>query len=408
MIMSLLIRRPSLTLTAIVAILAIVVGVSAVTASVEGPTSTEQNGIKFSHKFHVQETGIACADCHTKVTTSKLAGDQLRPDHTNCESCHQEQLENSCTTCHTSEDPLSYAAAPAVDRELVFSHQQHLEQGTACVTCHVGVDQLEEPAGHHVPTMATCNTCHDDVQATNACEVCHTNLASLRPVEHNRVDFLKEHKKVAQRMDANCASCHTEESCSDCHNGSDLQQVNVPGTDLTGERGPRTFAISRGQGMRLTKVHDLNFRYTHGLAAKGKSSECQTCHESQSFCSTCHMAGGDVNQAAFRPAGHNLAGFVTIGVGSGGGEHARMAKRDIESCASCHDPEAADPTCVTCHVDPDGIKGTQAKTHERGFMADVEGDWHKDPGTNCYVCHTDANARPGGVKGQKFCGYCHN
>ena len=408
MIMTTLLRRPSLILTAIVAVMAIVVGVSALSASAEGPTVTEKNGIKFSHKSHVQDTGIACADCHTKVAASVLSSDQLRPDHTSCESCHQEQLENSCTTCHTSDDPLSYAAKAPVDRELVFSHKEHLGRGTECVTCHVGVDAMEQAAGDHVPTMATCNTCHDDAQASNACERCHTNLAALRPAEHNRVDFIKEHKKVAQRMDANCASCHTESSCADCHNGSDLLKVNVPGTDLTGERGPRTFAISRGQGMRLTKVHDLNFRFTHGLSAKGKSMECQTCHDSQEFCSTCHLAGGNVNQASFRPAGHGVAGFVTFGVGSGGGEHARLAKRDIESCASCHDPEAADPTCVTCHVDPDGIKGTQAKTHPRGFMADEHGDWHVDPGANCYVCHSDANAQPGGVKGQKFCGYCHN
>jgi hypothetical protein len=59
-------------------------------------------------------------------------------------------------------------------------------------------------------------------------------------------------------------------------------------------------------------------------------------------------------------------------------------------------------------MDPTGIKGTNPKTHAIGFMANQHGRWHSDPGANCYVCHTDPNARPMGIKGQRFCGYCHN
>jgi hypothetical protein len=159
--------------------------------------------------------------------------------------------------------------------------------------------------------------------------------------------------------------------------------------------------------MRLTKVHDLNFKFTHGIAAKGKALECQTCHSNEQFCSTCHEAGGNVNQGVFKPASHTTAGFVTLGVGSGGGEHARLAKRDIESCAGCHSTEGTDAVCITCHTDVDGIKGTDPKTHDRGFQSNNHGVWHTDPGANCYMCHTDVNARPSGIKGQKFCGYCH-
>ena len=183
--------------------------------------------------------------------------------------------------------------------------------------------------------------------------------------------------------------------------------MDVPGRDLSPQRSPRLTANDRGEGMRLTKVHDLNFRFTHGIAAKGKLTECQTCHSTEKFCTTCHEAGGNVNQAVFKPASHLLAGFTTLGVGSGGGEHARLAKRDIESCAACHSPEGADPVCITCHTDADGRKGTDPKTHDIGFMSDNHGYWHTDPGANCFLCHTDSNARPGGIKGQKFCGYCH-
>jgi hypothetical protein len=255
--------------------------------------------------------------------------------------------------------------------------------------------------------MATCNSCHNDTKATTACEKCHTDFASLRPIEHNRTNFIHEHKRLARLGDAKCGVCHSQETCIDCHNGSELIKVDVLGRDLTSQRSPRLTAIDRGQEMCLTKIHDLNFRFTHGIAAKGKSMECQTCHNSEKYCSTCHEAGGNINQGAFKPASHAVAGFTTLGVGSSGGEHARLARRDIESCAACHGAEGADPVCITCHVDPDGIKGNDPKTHDPGFMSNTHGPWHFDPGANCYMCHTDVNAHPGGVKGQKFCGYCH-
>jgi len=86
-----------------------------------------------------------------------------------------------------------------------------------------------------------------------------------------------------------------------------------------------------------------------------------------------------------------------------------LARRDIENCSSCHDVQGADQNCILCHVDNDGVKGTNPKTHARNFGRDFDkGDWHSDRGSVCYSCHTDANARPGGIKGVGFCGYCHN
>ena len=369
--------------------------------------SKEPKKVKFSHQFHVKESGIACADCHGEAATSTKASDNLLAKMEACKSCHEDQLKSNCTYCHTSADSTSYSATPNPVRELVFSHQQHAGQKIECETCHTVLDKSNASTGDLVPAMATCATCHNDVKATSACEKCHANFASLRPAEHNRTDFVREHKRSARLGDAKCGACHTQESCIDCHNGSELVKVDLPGRDLMSQHSPRLSAIDRGQGMRLTKVHDLNFKFTHGIAAKGKALECQTCHSNEQFCSTCHEAGGNVNQGVFKPASHTAAGFVTLGVGSGGGEHARLAKRDIESCAGCHSTEGTDAVCITCHTDVDGIKGTDPKTHDRGFQSNNHGIWHTDPGANCYMCHTDVNARPSGIKGQKFCGYCH-
>ena len=105
------------------------------------------------------------------------------------------------------------------------------------------------------------------------------------------------------------------------------------------------------------------------------------------------------------PASHLKPNFTTIGVGTGGGEHAILARRDIESCVACHDVQGGDPTCITCHTDNDGIKGTNPKTHPANFMHDDHGDWHNNPGSICFNCHIGAS--PSTPAGVGFCGYCH-
>jgi hypothetical protein len=395
-------------LFACTALLLIFLYLGAMTSRRSTADDTTMRRIKFSHQFHVKEAGVACVDCHSDVSKSTKSADNLLAKQEACRSCHEDQLTNNCTYCHTSADSTKYIATPSPVRDLVFSHQQHVDrQKVSCETCHTILDKTGSATGDLVPAMTTCMTCHDGVKVASPCETCHTNFAALRPKDHNQTDFIHEHKRTARMADAKCGTCHSQETCIDCHNGSDLVKVNVPGRDLVSQQSPRLTANDRGQGMRLTKVHDLNFRFTHGIAVKNKTLECQTCHNETEFCTPCHEAGGNINKGSFKPSSHTEAGFTTFGVGSGGGEHARQARRDIESCAMCHSSDGADPVCIRCHTDADGVKGTDPRTHDPGFMATNHGIWHSDAGANCYVCHTDYNANPSGRKGQKFCGYCH-
>jgi hypothetical protein len=153
-------------------------------------------------------------------------------------------------------------------------------------------------------------------------------------------------------------------------------------------------------------VHNLNYLYTHGLDANQKSFECKTCHDPVDFCASCHQNGGNL-VTGIAPKSHLQPQFTTVGVNSGGGLHASLAKRDIESCESCHSIEGGDPTCVKCHYDNNGVKGTHPRTHENGFMSSERGIWHNTKGAVCFTCHTDPNARPDGKAGIGFCGYCH-
>ena len=170
---------------------------------------------------------------------------------------------------------------------------------------------------------------------------------------------------------------------------------------------PRTSVTDGPDVMMLQMAHPMNYRYTHGVDARSRAADCYSCHSTQQFCVDCHMAGDNISALANVPSWHFGGGFTTIGRGTGGGRHAEFARRDLESCVSCHDVQGTDATCVQCHLDPDGIRGNDPRTHPGGFMDGEEGLWHDSQGASCYNCHTDYNAHPGGRAGVGFCGYCH-
>ena len=154
--------------------------------------------------------------------------------------------------------------------------------------------------------------------------------------------------RLSRDNTVSCATCHAESFCQDCHTGTELQSLGFK-KDLMSEPSSRSSTKDSPKQLRLQQAHGLNYRYTHGIDAKSKILDCASCHEQQSFCATCHEAGGNISQGTFKPESHRIAGFTTIGKGTGGGRHAELARRDIESCAACHDVQGSDPTCMLCH-----------------------------------------------------------
>lgn len=364
--------------------------------------------IKFSHQKHISEFGVECVTCHAEATTSRSSTDKMVPGHTVCQTCHEEQVSKVCGYCHVDEKhPAAFARE---ERDIHFSHKKHAgDEKIECARCHAGLEKVDYATRSNMPVMATCTTCHDNVKAGSQCESCHINLATLRPTSHKEGNFVKDHPRFARLnvMDSQCAACHTENYCAQCHDGSNLTALSR--TEKSGLISPRVIGNDKSQALKGQAVHDMNYRFTHGIDAQGRAADCQVCHKAQTFCNDCHASGSQALGGTV-PASHELAGFVTIGVGTGGGQHAKLAQRDIQSCMSCHDTEGNDPTCVKCHNDPDGVKGTNPRTHTSQFMSGVEGDWHTEPGATCFACHTDPNAKPkrlGGISGRGFCGYCH-
>jgi len=384
-----------------------------VIAQLENPFRTEKKYdnskiIKFDHKLHVTDVSMKCQDCHTNVLASVSSKDNLNPKKKDCATCHDVKDEKKCNLCHYDGVLKKLKSS---DHELIFSHKMHTKD-KQCIDCHQGLDKVkfskESAAGF--PSMENCYTCHNNQKASNNCESCHTNLTNLIPNNHLKSNFLNEHKAISVSgvsSKNNCMMCHSDNFCQVCHSPMKYNGNNTPkdfnAPYYTKEGATR---IDRGDLQKLTSVHNLNYKFLHGLDANQKSFECKTCHEPSNFCASCHQNGGDLI-TGIAPASHLQSNFTTLGVNTGGGLHSELARKDIESCQSCHDVEGRDPTCIKCHFDSDGIKGTNPKTHESGFLTDDKGLWHDTQGAVCYSCHTDANAKPSGISGVGFCGYCH-
>jgi hypothetical protein len=370
----------------------------------EGYNIGNDKVIKFSHSVHADI--VDCQSCHSAVATSTSLKDRLFPNHDNCMDCHAVDDSDECNTCHYED---KYEPLIQEKPELIFDHNFHISnQNMDCESCHKGITKVDYAkfAVQYKPPMENCYSCHNDNSvASNACESCHISTAQLIPQTHKSVSFLKTHKFDARAFDANCIMCHDNisNSCIECHEATNvITEINLP-DDFYQPYAPRQF----GDGpikQQITRVHEFNYRFTHGIDAKGKTSECQSCHQVETFCGSCHQSSErDFALSGIMPTSHLKPNFANAF--GPGGDHAVLAKRDIERCVSCHDVQGADPTCLTCHFDSDGIKGTNPKTHTSNFMRSVKGDWHESQGSVCFNCHTSQS--PSSPAGLGFCGYCH-
>ena len=389
-------------------LLTIIIGVIFITAFSLTKETGDAKGnkaiIKFSHKTHA-DVGD-CTTCHDAVQTSKSLKDKVLPNHDVCQNCHDVNDDKKCTTCHYQDE-----FEPLVQKksELIFDHSFHLkQQKLKCNDCHKGINEVDyaEDAPNGFPSMETCYSCHNNKStATNTCSACHTSTADLLPQSHKSASFIHTHKFAAREINSNCAMCHDNTTCQDCHTSTNVITENNTSKNFFAPYSPSQPTTGAKQ-QKITRVHGLNYQFTHGIDAMGKITECQSCHQIDTFCANCHQGkNADYSMGGIAPLSHLKPDFMIIGVGTGGGEHAKLARRDIESCAACHDVQGGDPVCIKCHIDPDGIQGTNPKTHPANYMKDVNGDWHNSQSSICFNCHTGSS--PSSPAGVGFCGYCH-
>jgi len=217
--------RQTVALAAVL-VAAMLAGVAAHDSSVPAvATAGDGKTVKFSHVNHASERGIACADCHTDAPKSKLASDRLIPGHESCQSCHEEQVNNDCAYCHTNPDDIRPMVLPA--RDLVFAHDHHVGNcGIACESCHGGVSSDPSVPDIKYPEMASCMQWPRQGERVERMRDLPPRFLETHPRQPSRLRFHETARRAVSvgLLDVDCATCHTESFCQECHTGDQLRR----------------------------------------------------------------------------------------------------------------------------------------------------------------------------------------
>jgi len=402
--------------------------------------------------------GASCAACHDgtaqrHVDWTPRAG--RRPSNLAFDHAAHPKV-GDCRNCHADAGAPWMTVHPAQPAACFACHgdrgTDHLAQAdTLCVSCHTPlartgpellaamVAQFPRPASHHPDDFGaggghgrlaksgdrSCATCH----AQEYCTQCHVDgdrlpalarlgsdpraravpVAFRAPRSHSSTTFERGHGGLARRDPQQCATCHTQESCTSCHalvpraaerlvaktpmgaTGAVVMRT-PPASHLTPDwasaHGP--FASARPQNCagchartqclechrtdaasgERTGFHPRGFLASHPAAAYARSTSCADCHNTQSFCQDCHVQSGVVAAGRLRGGFHDGRQGFLFG-------HGQAARQSLESCVSCH----AERDCLTCHS---SARGRGFDPHGPGFDGDRLK--RKNPGL-CAACH---------------------
>jgi hypothetical protein len=231
----------------------------------------------FEHRAHVVK-GINCVECHAGVALAGDTGPIHFPTDAVCRGCHTKpHNENACGTCHGES---SVRGGAELAREhLRFEHKSHMADVKGdCVRCHVGVAD-KQPVELR-PKMATCFGCHQhqDQWSLRDCDGCHVDLQTEGTVPTSHLvhdgDWLREHGVRAASARDLCATCHTERSCAGCHG-----VATVPA--LPARLAFDTVSLSGLHRAGFASRHALEARGDTGLCMTCHSeNSCVDCHTS--------------------------------------------------------------------------------------------------------------------------------
>jgi len=267
---------------------------------------------------------------HARADFVSTHGGSARAPTANCATCHARE---SCQRCH-----VDGTREPAIRALASDARVARLVSGRAGVYPMPADHRAAQWAALHGPAARAdatrCATCH----ARASCESCHTGegardvlrrmpdareatsagvpprqAVAQRSVRVHGAGFARTHGAQAASGAAQCASCHAQRFCTDCHAGE-----------------------------RVThRYHAANFVSTHAPQAYSRETECSSCHSAEAFCRDCHRQTGLATTSGARSAlFHNAQPLWLL-------QHGRAARQDLKSCTTCHQQTY----CMQCHSD---------------------------------------------------------
>jgi hypothetical protein len=314
---------------------------------------------------------------HAKHLTSTECAQLGKPECFGCPTCHQDVASkarpsrpspDTCARCHP--DGKQFLARVVSDnrddgpfgRGIRFTHDKHLEQpqiAGRCLYCHSGVIK---PGRANFAGMSTCMKCHATDFDAARCSLCHRQelLSEVRPKSFFRHDsnWIRRHPLAANSGSKICNQCHAETFCDDCHDQKQTLRVDIRNPDAV----EREF------------VHRADWISQHRIEAQSQPASCLRCH-STSSCESCHARRG-ISATAVGSVNPHPRGWVGMDVSSPN-FHGRAARRNIMTCAGCHDQGPA-TNCIRCHR----VGGYAGNPHPSG--------WRSSRGTAaamCRYCH---------------------
>lgn len=253
-----------------------------------------------------------------------------------------------------------------------FNHTEHLTymDEVDCVPCHL------EEAAEIVPADAVCLACHDQTFVDTV----------VKPgTKTHGLNWATNHRPFAKSQSADCASCHQQNFCLDCHTSG--------------------FADEQGDfGNNMINVHRGEFQVSHPIAARTNPQLCASCHEPE-FCSECHarFAPADLALSSHRRGWSDLAVSPSAGAAlhaqftdaqcatchpdsvlpshQWSNQHAREARKNLASCQTCH-PQG--DICLKCHSARTGLMVNPHPKDWDDFKDRLEG---ASSGRTCRRCH---------------------
>ncbi|MCM0082538.1 cytochrome C [Geomonas sp. Red32] len=187
------------------------------------------------------------------------------------------------------------------------------------------------------------------------CNDCHKG-EGVSP--NHDADWIRNHRVTASKAGHNCAQCHTQAYCLDCHQGGGIT------ADLSTAQFGRDY---------IPKSHRSDFVNIHPLKALDNPQTCYRCHD-KSYCQACHdrFPRGSMRIKSHLPTGSNSQSYVWTS------EHSTEARRNLQSCQSCH-PEG--DVCLRCHS---ATSGARINPHPRDFQG---GNISARTKRTCRICH---------------------
>jgi hypothetical protein len=376
---------------------------------------TGSNGGMVQNSTHVPTSSVQCESCHKNFTAFKPANmDHTSVAATACATCHSGSFviagtralgmntnhvptTATCGSCHSSSKA---AWKPAVMSHIAVT-------GNVCANCHDGAHLTSTGKGlgksaTHVPTTATCDTCHTTTawkpatyvhpaDAAGRCNTCHTGsngglVQNSTHVPTTAVQCDSCHKNFTAFKPANmdhtmvaataCATCHngnytiggarvltksarhvpTTAGCDSCHTSSKTAwtPAAMSHTAVVG-----TACVNCHDGAHLTSLGK-------GLGKTGNhvptTATCENCHSSSKTTWTPATMSHAAVVGSVCSSCHDGAHITSTGTGLG---KSATHVATTATCDTCHSTTAWKPAtyvhpadaagrCITCHTGTGG------------------------------------------------------